>query len=54
MKSESKRKWASPEVHTYGTFEAATKQQLPCGSKDFGATDGFTFEGQDAGLTCVS
>jgi hypothetical protein len=50
MKSVTKRKWISPEVQTYGTFGAATQQD--CKVKQFGATDGFTFEG--AGLTCPS
>ena len=50
MKSETKRKWISPEIHTYGTFGAATQQET-CTYKDFGATDGFTFEG--AGLVCA-
>jgi hypothetical protein len=50
MKSEAKRKWVSPEVHTYGTFGAATQQDCEAKDKTMGATDGFTFEG--AGLIC--
>lgn len=50
MKTETKRKWVSPEVQTYGTFRAATQQD--CTDKEFGATDGFTFMG--AGLVCPS
>ena len=37
-----KRKWISPEVRRFGTFETATQG---C-DKTWGTTDGFTFAGQ--------
>lgn len=37
----AKRKWTSPEVRKFGTFEAATQG---C-DKTWGTTDGFTMEG---------
>ena len=37
-----KRKWISPEIRKFGTFEAATQG---C-DKTLGTTDGFTFQGQ--------
>jgi hypothetical protein len=43
MAAAGKRKWASPEVRRFGTFESAT--QGGC-DKTFGTSDGFTFEGQ--------
>jgi len=38
----TKRKWIKPEVRRFGTFEAATQG---C-DKTWGASDGFTFEGE--------
>ena len=40
--TELKRRWVTPDVKSFGTFEAATKG---C-DKSFGSSDGFTFEGQ--------
>lgn len=54
MKSEAKRKWICPEVHTYGTFGAVTQGDCP---KAVGSTDSLVFEGPDGsliGLTCAS
>lgn len=45
----AKRKWVSPEVRRFGTFEAAT--QLGC-DKTYGESDGFTFAGQ--AIVCAS
>jgi hypothetical protein len=42
MEGRAKRRWVSPEIRRYGTFEAATQG---C-DKTLGLTDGFTFEGQ--------
>lgn len=39
----TKRKWISPEVRRFGTFEAATQG---C-DKHFGDYDGFTFMGNN-------
>jgi hypothetical protein len=41
-----KRKWVSPEIRRFGTFEAATQG---C-DKHFGDNDGYTFMGQ--AITC--
>ncbi|MFL5613867.1 MAG: hypothetical protein ACJ796_09435 [Gemmatimonadaceae bacterium] len=38
----AKRKWVSPEIRRFGTFEAATQD---C-DKTLGLNDGFTFQGQ--------
>jgi hypothetical protein len=38
----AKRKWTTPEVRKFGTFEAATQG---C-DKTWGLDDGFTFDGQ--------
>jgi hypothetical protein len=38
----TKRKWVSPEIQRFGTFEAATQG---C-NKYYGDGDGFTFMGQ--------
>ena len=46
--TELKRRWVTPEVHSFGTFEAATKG---C-DKTLGSADGFTFQGQ--GVVCVA
>ena len=40
--TEQKRRWATPAVQSFGTFEAATRA---C-DKTLGSTDGFTFQGQ--------
>ena len=40
--TEQKRRWVTPDVKSFGTFEAATNG---C-DKTFGSADGFTFEGQ--------
>lgn len=40
--TELKRRWLTPDVRSFGTFEAATKA---C-DKTLGSADGFTFEGQ--------
>jgi hypothetical protein len=40
--TELKRRWVTPDVTSFGTFEAATKA---C-NKTYGSADGFTFEGQ--------
>lgn len=37
-----KRKWISPEIRRFGTFEAATQG---C-DKTLGLSDGYTFAGQ--------
>jgi len=42
MAAVAKRKWISPEVRRFGTFEAATQG---C-DKYLGQNDGFTFQGQ--------
>jgi hypothetical protein len=42
MAAEARRKWISPEVRRFGTFEAATQG---C-DKTLGTSDGFTFQGQ--------
>jgi hypothetical protein len=39
----AKRKWVSPEIRRFGTFEAATHGGC---EKTFGDNDGFTFQGQ--------
>jgi hypothetical protein len=36
------RRWVTPDVQCFGTFEAATKA---C-DKTLGSADGFTFQGQ--------
>ncbi len=41
MEAEKKRRWATPEVTTFGSFEASTQKCI----KDFGSQDGFTFQG---------
>lgn len=46
--ADVKRRWVSPEIRRYGTFESATQG---C-NKDFGATDSFTFQGQP--ITCTA
>jgi hypothetical protein len=42
MAAPVKKVWVSPEIRRYGTFEAATQG---C-DKIWGASDGFTFQGQ--------
>jgi len=42
MAAPVKKNWISPENRRYGTFEAATQG---C-DKTWGASDGFTFQGQ--------
>jgi hypothetical protein len=44
----SKRRWVTPDVQSFGTFEAATQG---C-DKTIGSTDGYTFQGQ--GVVCVA
>lgn len=44
----AKRRWVSPEIRRFGTFEAATQG---C-DKTFGDSDGYTFQGQ--GITCTA
>jgi hypothetical protein len=44
----TKRKWVSPEIRRFGTFEAATQG---C-DKTLGSSDSFTFQGQ--AIVCVS
>jgi hypothetical protein len=51
MKEDVKRKWTSPEVRRYGTFEATTKS---CNNKDFGSSDGLVFQGADITFACGS
>jgi hypothetical protein len=48
LMTELKRRWVTPDVRSFGTFEAATKG---C-DKTLGSTDGFTFQGQ--GITCTA
>jgi hypothetical protein len=43
-----KRRWVSPEIRRYGTFESATQA---C-DKTLGASDSFTFQGQ--AIVCAS
>ncbi len=43
-----KRRWVTPDVRSFGTFEAATQA---C-DKTLGSADGFTFQGQ--GVVCVA
>jgi hypothetical protein len=38
----TKKKWISPEIRRFGTFETATQG---C-DKTWGSTDGFTMQGQ--------
>lgn len=38
-----KRRWVTPEIRCFGTFEAATQACI----KALGSTDGFTFQGND-------
>jgi len=47
MAAAAKRKWISPEVRRFGTFEAATQG---C-DKKLGDNDGFTFMG--ANIVCT-
>lgn len=46
--TETKRRWVTPDVQSFGTFEAATKG---C-NKAFGSSDSFTFAGQ--AIVCAS
>ena len=46
--TELKRRWVTPDVQSFGTFEAATKA---C-DKTLGSGDGFTFQGQ--AIMCVT
>jgi hypothetical protein len=48
MAPAAKRKWTSPEVRRFGTFEQATQG---C-NKTYGDSDGFLFQG--APITCAS
>lgn len=43
----TKKKWISPEIRRFGTFEAATQ----C-DKTFGDSDGNTWQGSS--ITCAS
>ena len=45
-----KRRWVSPEIRRYGTFESATQGKCP--NKDYGAGDGFLFQGNP--ITCTA
>jgi hypothetical protein len=38
---EKRRLWTAPAVTTFGSFDAATQACI----KDFGSSDGFTFQG---------
>ncbi|MGH7665414.1 MAG: hypothetical protein ACRENI_14170 [Gemmatimonadaceae bacterium] len=42
------KSWTVPSIRRYGTFEAATQG---C-NKDYGTTDGFTFQG--LAIVCAS
>ena len=44
----AKRKWVSPEIRCFGTFEAATQG---C-TKDYGVGDAFTFQNNQTTLVC--
>lgn len=48
MASVPKRKWVSPEVRRFGTFEQATQG---C-DKTYGDGDGFLFQGTP--ITCIA
>lgn len=37
----SKKQWSAPNLTVHGVVEAITQQ-----NKDFGSSDGFTFQGQ--------
>jgi len=44
-----KRKWVSPEIRRFGTFEAATQG---CYNKTLGDGDAFTFQQQPTAISC--
>ncbi len=44
-----KRKWVSPEIRRFGTFETATQE---CYNKTYGAGDMFTFQQQPTTISC--
>jgi hypothetical protein len=44
-----KKKWVSPEIRRFGTFEAAT---LECMNKTPGIGDAFTFQNQQTQISC--
>ena len=46
-----KRKWVSPEIRRFGTFEAATQD---CMNKDSGIGDAWTFQQQPTAIVCGS
>ena len=48
---KEKRKWSTPAVERFGTFETAT-QSCPLRQKDFGASDGLVFEGITVPVHC--
>jgi hypothetical protein len=39
--NKEKRRWSTPQVRSFGTFETATQG---CGDKDHGAGDGLLFK----------
>lgn len=43
-----KRKWISPEIRRFGTFETATQD---C-TKDYGVGDSWTFQNQQTQVVC--
>jgi hypothetical protein len=44
-----KRKWVSPEIRRFGTFETATQD---CYNKTSGIGDAYTFEQQPTVISC--
>jgi hypothetical protein len=52
MKEETKqRKWAPPEVRSYGTFQDATQQTC---DKMYGSSDGLMYNGNSVVCRVVS
>lgn len=50
MEKTTRQTWITPQIQRYGTFEQKT-QAFGC-DKDFGGSDGFTFQGQ--AVICAS
>lgn len=48
-KSEPKKVWESPVLIFYGSVESLTQN---CSNKQFGSSDGFTFQGQPITSAC--
>lgn len=47
---QPKKEWVMPEIKKFGSFHTATQKCI----KEFGSSDGFTFQGVTVPIHCAS